>query len=235
MTTYAGMGAETMVMLELARRSSGDTEGGTITTNRIGLLCNTVDITTNKLSAPIPVPFSGMASGESKTIALDFGIASKTVNLSGIIMPQEIRKQKGTGAEVTVKLTAHEIAQLLHSYVDSSFLHEDQNLSKLIVLIPSKADTDFVERSGTANQSDSQLPLIPFTWANRDYDVPKYSFGNTPFPDVFAQTGDEIEGITGFVDNLTTNLVGTDYPAIQFNLNFTSASTGMSDFINRVT
>jgi hypothetical protein len=235
MTTYGGMGAETIVMLELARRASGDTTGGSITTNRIGLLCNTIDVSTNKQSIPFPVPFSGLAAGESKTIALDFGTAQKTLSITGILMPQQIVKQKGTGESITIDLTAHEVAQLLHSYVDSSFLHEDQNLSKLIVLIPSKANTDFEARSGTTGKSDSELPLIPFTWANRDYDVPKYSFGNTPFPDVFASTTDEIEGITGFIDTFTTNLVGTDYPSIPFNLTFTHASTGVSDFINRVT
>ena len=34
-----------------------------------------------------------------------------------------------------VKLTGAEIAQLIHSYVDSSALHEDQNISKLIIFL----------------------------------------------------------------------------------------------------
>ena len=242
MTTYAGMGAETMVMLELARRASGDTEGSSITTNRIGLLCNTVDITTNKLSAPIPVPFSGMASGESKTIALDFGIASKTVSLSGIIMPQEIRKQKGTGAEVTVKLTAHEIAQLLHSYVDSSFVHEDQNISKLIMLIPSRADNNFEYRK-TSNDTGhidvtkttplNDLPLIPFHFANRSYDVTSWSYGHTKKTfDYFKTTTDEIEGLRGFVSTFSTDIAGADTPHIGFSMTFIQSSTLVSDFIN---
>ena len=87
-------------------------------------------------------------------------------------------------------MTAHEIAQLLHSYIDSSFLHEDQNLSKLIILIPSRVDTDFKYRNDTSeNAETTELPLIPFTWANRNYDIPqtstgfKLSFGATDFPD----------------------------------------------------
>ena len=75
--TFSGTGATNYVMLELARRSSGDTEGITIGENRIGLLCQSIDITTNKQSLAFPVPFTGIISGESKTIAIDLGLATK--------------------------------------------------------------------------------------------------------------------------------------------------------------
>ena len=136
-------------------------------------------------------------------------------------------------------MTAHEVAQLIHSYVDSSFLHEDQNLSKLIVLIPSRVDTDFEPHAGvTATTDTTELPLIPFNWANRNYDIPsdstgfKLSLGGTNFPTIIGATTDEIPGIPGFINDFSTDFVGTDVPSVSFTLTFTNASTAASDFIN---
>ena len=65
------------VFLELARRASGDTKGGEIETNRIGLLCSTLDIATNKQNIAFPVPFSGVITGESRTVGIDMGVAKR--------------------------------------------------------------------------------------------------------------------------------------------------------------
>ena len=230
MVSYNDVGSTNYVMLELARRASTDTLGETIAENRIGLLCQTVDITTNKQSLSFPVPFSGILSGESKTIAIDLGLATKTVSLTGLIVDQIITKNDSKGAR-SVKLTAWEIAQLLHSYVDSSFLHEDQNLSKLIILIPSRADSNFESRD--LDEVDlTELPLTPFTWANRPYDVPKLSIGASEFPIDFTNITMELEGITGYIDTFSTSFSGTEVPQVTFNLSFQQASTGASDFIN---
>ena len=133
-SNYAG-GYQNYVMLELGRRASGDTTNTGFTTNRIGLLATTISITTNKQSLALSIPFSGVISGESQTIAIDAGMASKTVSLQGMILDQKITKKNKFGDKVEAQMTSHEIAQLLHSYVDSSFLHEDQNLSKLINIL----------------------------------------------------------------------------------------------------
>jgi len=247
MTNYEGLsgGYQNFVMLELARRSSGDTIGGSFANNRIGLLCTQLDIATNKQSLAFPVPFMGVVSGESKTIALDMGMATKTVSIQGIILDQEITKHNSrAGEETTVKLTAHEVAQMIHSYADSSFLHEDQNLSKLIILIPSRVDENFAQRTGHEDTDLIDLPLIPFHWGNRDYDIPataggyKLSLGGTPFPNEIARLDaddiaeTEIPGIKGFINDFSTSFVGTDVPTVTFSLTFTSATTAVSDFIN---
>jgi len=243
-------GYQNFVMLELGRRASGDTINTGFSTNRIGLLTTELSISTNKQSLAIPIPFSGIISGEAQTLALDAGMASKTITMAGVILDQRITKQNKHGAKVVdVRMTAHEIAQLLHSYIDSSFLHEDQNLSKLIILIPSRVDTDFKYRNDTSeNAETTELPLIPFTWANRNYDIPqtstgfKLSFGATDFPDEIlktvtdddgnAVTETEIPGITGYLNNFDCSFNGQDTPAVTFNLSFTSAATAISDFIN---
>ena len=238
MVDYGEVDSLNYVMLELARRASSDTPGESIAENRIGLLCQTVDITTNKQSLSFPIPFSGIISGESKTIALDLGLATKTVSLTGTILDQSIKKNDSTGIfndGEEVKLTAYEIAQLLHSYVDSSFLHEDQNLSKLIILIPSRADKNFNQREVPANSATAdltELPLTPFTWANRPYDVPKLAIGESDYPLDFNAVGDELGGITGYIDTFSTSFSGTEVPQITFNMSFQTASTAASDFIN---
>ena len=235
MVDYGEVDSLNYVMLELARRASTDTPGESIAENRIGLLCQTVDITTNKQSLSFPVPFSGIISGESKTIALDLGLATKTVSLTGTILDQTITKNDSNGVLTPVKLTAYEIAQLLHSYVDSSFLHEDQNLSKLIILIPSRADKNFNQRTSPSNSATAdltELPLTPFTWANRPYDVPSLSIGESEYPLDFVAVEDEIDGITGYIDNFSTSFSGTEVPQITFNMSFQQASSAASDFIN---
>ena len=238
--------ATNRVMIELSRRASAEnpSEANTIHTNRISLLCDSVSVSTSKNAFPFDIPFSGIISGESATMVMDLGAARKEVQLQGTIHEQEITKFKGgdeTSAK-TVSLTSYEIAQLLHSYVDSSFVHEDQNISKLILLIPSRADNNFEYRTrekGTAEIDVSEhtplndLPLIPFHFANRSYDVTSWSFGHTKKTfDDFRTTTDEIEGLRGFVSTFSTDIAGADTPHIGFSMTFIQSSTLVSDFIN---
>lgn len=238
--------ATNRVMIELSRRASAEnpSENNSITTNRISLLCESVSVSTSKNAFPFDIPFSGIISGESATMVMDLGAARKEVQLSGKIHEQEITKFKGGDAtsSKTISLTSYEIAQLLHSYVDSSFVHEDQNISKLIMLIPSRADNDFEYRS-VANDTASinvsastplnELPLIPFHFANRSYDVTSWSYGHTKKTfDYFKTTTDEIEGLRGFVSSFSTDIAGADTPEISFSMTFIQSSTLVSDFIN---
>ena len=238
-SNYQG-GYQNYVMLELGRRASGDTTNTGFTTNRIGLLATQITIQTNKQSLAFPIPFSGVISGESQTLAIDAGMASKSVTVQGMILDQKITKKNKFGDKVEAQMTSHEVAQLLHSYVDSSFLHEDQNLSKLIVLMPSRVDTNFEYRDVSHETADpTELPLIPFTWANRDYDIPqtssgfKLSFGATPFPkEILTGTETEIPGVSGFINDFSCDFSGQEGNTVTFSLTFTSAATAISDFIN---
>lgn len=239
-SNYAG-GYQNYVMLELGRRASGDTTNTGFSTNRIGLLATTISITTNKQSLALSIPFSGVISGESQTLAIDAGMASKTITVQGMILDQQVTKKNKFGDKIDgVNMTSHEVAQLLHSYVDSSFLHEDQNLSKLIILMPSRVDTNFEYRDASHETADpTELPLIPFTWANRDYDIPqtasgfKLSFGATPFPkEILIGTETEIPGVSGFINDFSCDFAGQEGNTVTFSLTFTSAATAISDFIN---
>tara|TARA_B100000287_G_scaffold84623_1_gene77268 strand:+ start:212 stop:934 length:723 start_codon:yes stop_codon:yes gene_type:complete len=237
MVDFADIRAEgaTFVMLELARRKVHpiDDASNTIHTNRIGLYCETINIQTAKTTMPFEVPFSGLISGESTTMVMDAGMARKTVQLSGFLTDQTIHKRSGSGAVKQAKMTSYEVAQLLHSYVDSSFLQQDQNPSKLIILMPSRVDDNFDVRTGHENTPHDELPLIPFNFANRIYDVPDWSIGETKGTfDAITSASQEIKGIEGFITDVGTDLSGASIPTINFNLSFVQASTAVSDFIN---
>ena len=128
------------VLLNLQSRKDGD---GYVT-NRIPLLCNDVSIQTGKTVMSFPVPFSGLVTGESSIASLDLGMADKTITLAGTIVEMNIvKKYNDNDGEITKSFTAFEIAQLIHSYVDSSFLQPNQNLNELILLLPSRVDKTF--------------------------------------------------------------------------------------------
>ena len=66
------------------------------------------------IDIPFPIPFSGIATGESTSLALDLGMASKSINISGVLVEQEIKQplsnellfgslNKGGSAKVGIK------------------------------------------------------------------------------------------------------------------------------------
>tara|TARA_R110001592_G_scaffold160156_3_gene392149 strand:+ start:4753 stop:5472 length:720 start_codon:yes stop_codon:yes gene_type:complete len=221
------------VFLELARRN----DVGVGHENRIPLFVNDIQIATQKNVMTFGIPFSGMATGESRTLAFDTGKAEKTVNLTGILLGQTIQKRKNTENDTTtVKLTSFEMAQLIHSYVDSSALQDDQALNKLIILIPSRVDENFEyhTQSGSGDSVEDvdvgALPLIPFSWKNREYDNdftaftknPKEYF--TPYTDSTANSNSTSVGMVGFIRSFSTNIVGSEFPQVSFTLDFQIAT-----------
>ena len=68
-------GDEHYVFLNLqSMDTDGDAAGFTV--NRIPLKAETVSISTTKNVMAMPLPFSGIVTGESSTLALDFGWAA---------------------------------------------------------------------------------------------------------------------------------------------------------------
>ena len=118
---------------------------------------------------------------------------------------------------MTKAMTSYEIAQLLHSSIDSSFAQRDQNLSSLFILYPSRVGDDYNYHAGVDETTPhEQLPLIPFTWASRSADQ-SFTVGASDFPDPTTPLTD-IRGISGFIDSFDTDF----QPAglVGFNLNF---------------
>ena len=127
-----------------------------------------------------PTPAVGIATGESVSLGLDLGMATKSISLSGIITEQNITKQfspndlpenevdptdsnntytDADGKRCTVFMTAQEVAQLIHSYVDSSFMQPNQNLNKLNILIPSRVGPNWTYH----DESETSLNEIYLT------------------------------------------------------------------------
>ena len=178
-------GGNHTVLLELKARGK---LGGSIDVNRIGLKAENISITTSRTIPSFPIPMSGMATGESLTMAMDLGMASKTINISGILTEQFITKKfeddefPETGGRpespdkkmISVKMTSFEIAQLIHSYVDSSTFQHQQSLNGLIILIPTRVGKDYQYYSALNSVSEAEttevddLPTIPFNYYVRD-------------------------------------------------------------------
>jgi hypothetical protein len=244
-------GFESTVFLNFA--SFGDKDGSDDTgiTNRIMLKCDQVGISTNRSVQSIGVPFSGLVTGESQNLGFDFGVAGKTINLGGIITDQVIQKRFGDMTQrVTVHMTAFEVAQLMHSAVDSSFLQKHQNIPELTIMIPSRVNKHYRYHSGVSEStSHSELPLIPFTYKARKVLLDGSTWSSTyldpstagavvkrgdatgtiatgDFPDPGDTTyglNNNQRGLSGFIDQFSTQ-IAPGQPYLTFTLNFTVAT-----------
>lgn len=138
----ANTSADHFVFLNFASRSAADSSDPWMT-NRVALKAESVQFDTSRTVPSFPLPFSGAITGESTTLAIDLGMATKTVSVNGIITDQVIIKKDGNGVIHTVEMTAHEVAQLLSASVDSSFLQSQQSIGELIILMPSRVNNDY--------------------------------------------------------------------------------------------
>jgi hypothetical protein len=212
-----GYGYDHAVFLNFASRTDGSS--GSIT-NRIMLKAETISISTTRQVAPIPIPLSGLVTGESTTMAIDLGIANKTINIGGIITEQNIVKEFD-GVTKAVVMTAPEVAQLIHASVDSSFLQKHQNLTELVILYPSRIGDDYAYHTGvTESTKVEDLPLIPFDFSSRELDR-KTTLLASVFPD---PTDTNYTGIGGFVENFSTEFQPGS-PFLTFSFSFRQAFT----------
>jgi len=213
-----GYGYDHAVFLNFASR--GDNADGSIT-NRIMLKAETVGISTTRSVAPIPIPLSGLITGESTTMAIDLGIANKTFNIGGIITEQYIVKQYDKNTTTSVVMTAYEVAQLIHASVDSSFMQKHQNFTELVILYPSRVGDDYDYHSGvTETTSLEDLPLLPFSFHSRKLDR-ENTIGAKSMP---SPDNTDYVGVGGFVENFTSSFVPGS-PFMTFNFSFRQAFT----------
>ena len=236
------------VFLELQRRNE---IGGDRAVNRIPLFVTEIGINTSKTVPTLPVPFASMATGKSETLAFDMGIANKAISLTGTLLNQRISKDTGEGSDSAKEriLTPFEMAQLIHSYVDSSAAQDDQSMNRLIILMPSRIDTNFNYHTTDDETNDmSDLPLIPFTYENRRYDE-RFKRAANDFIDsttgvsdlidisplsAFSDVSDidEITGMSGFIRSFNTTFAGEQANAVPFTLEFEVAKVLAENPIN---
>lgn len=175
------------------------------TTDVIPLNVTSISISTSKTIPSFPIPLSGIASGESVTAALDLGMASKTVSLSGFITDASLKKNFNTSA---LEFTAFELAQILHSSVDSTAIARNQSVSELVILMPSKVDENYNQ----VTQRD-----IPFTYRSRGSPLSKDNY-LVPFSQDFPTTSTS-KALEGFVRSFSCN-IEAETTDISFSLEF---------------
>ena len=245
----ATSGIQHMVYLNTRGRNN-DTSGKTFETNRIGLKAETVSVTTSKTVPALPIPGVGAITGEAQTIALDLGMTNKSINISGLITDQFITKSFAgndksswdtLSKEPSVYMTAHEIAQLIHTNTDSSALQSHQNMNELIILMPSRVN-GFYDYHSVLNESTvpnpteftdtADLPLIPFNFKSRVQDNKGTIFSLFPdsnglpysnFPKPIHIAND-VKGIKGFIRSFNCTFQAGQ-PFITFSLDFEVAFT----------
>ena len=239
------------VFLDLSSRSPLVEDGTTMATfitNRIALKCESITINTSKQVMSHSIPGSGVIYGESKTAALDMGMTDKTLSLNGIITEQNITKNfedSESENDLTKYLTAFEVAQLMHSYVDSSFAQANQNPNRLLILMKSRVNSDWnyhgtcsvathtnktdCESAGATwtetvdeNTAQDDAKLIPFTYKTRNQDNKMMLFesyaGDFPTP-ISGDTSNVTTALKGFVRNFTTT-VTPGQPFLDFSMDF---------------
>lgn len=196
-----GFGLDSVIFLEF---ETGPDAGQSAITNRIMLRTESVTITTNKRANSVPIPFSGIVTGQSRAVMIDLGTSTKDVQIGRCILHDQIISRKYEDGEVINRvMTGFEIAQLLHSAIDSSFVQGSQHISKLYVLYPSRVGKDYNYHSGVdENTPHEDLPLLPFTWDSRTLDEAG-SVPLTHFPEVGTALTD-LKPIYGFIDRFST-------------------------------
>ena len=204
------------VYLKMGSHSSGDG----LNQNVIELKANSVSISVSKTIPSFPIPLSGWATGESQTLALDMGMAQKTVSVQGIILDQQINQTHGS-TEHDRTFTAHEVAQLIASGVDSSFLQTNQKMNELVVLMPSFVDSNYDPRAGIDITDRNTGTLVPFNFAARGGNNELDNIGTgaklSSFPNSSTDTG-----MTGFIRSFSCDMSSEAYE-LSFSLEFETA------------
>mgnify|MGYP003138945613 CR=1 FL=1 len=206
------------VYLKLQNHTSTDQ----LTTNVIELKASSVSISVSKTIPAFPIPLSGVATGESITAALDLGMAQKTVSVQGIILDQIIEKQfEGESQPTSETFTAHEVAQMIASGVDSTGFAKNQAFNELVVLIPSFVDSSYNQRAGVNVNNRDTGTLVPFTFASRGENNLLDNTGVpakiSSFPDADTDTG-----LTGFTRSFSCDISG-ETVELGFSLEFETA------------
>lgn len=189
--------------------------GSSSSIDTIPLKVNSVSVSVDKTIPAIPIPLSGLATGESTTVALDLGMSNKRISLSGFIVDTEIRRShtKSGGSATNLTFTAQEVAQMIASGVDSTGLASYQAINELVVLMDSKVDENYADRGTTVQ--------IPLTFKSRGNSLEKDNT-NVVRAGTFP-TSSTSRGLSGFIQSFSYEMSGESID-VSFNLEFVVAN-----------
>ncbi len=186
----------------------------------IPLKVATIGISVSRTIPAIPIPLSSIARGESETVAIDLGMASKEITINGVITSGTIRRSHtttGTTPEnqvaTSVNMTAIEMAQLIASGVDSSGLAKYQNFNELVILYESNINENYIERGSPER--------IPFTFASRG-DALQLDNSRVALPSNFP-TSQTSTGLSGFISQFSFTIDAESPEDVTFDMSFTVA------------
>ena len=185
-------------------------KGTSTSVDVIPLKVNSVSVSVDKTIPNLPIPLSGLTTGESATVALDLGMSNKRISLSGVILETQMERSHTSGA---LTFTAQEVAQMIASGVDSTGAARYQAINELVVLIDSKVNENYADRGGTTQ--------IPFTFASRGASLEKdnkFVILARDFP-----TSSTSKGLTGFIQSFSFDL-NAETVEVSFNLEFVVAN-----------
>lgn len=209
------------VYLKLQKHS-----GSSALIDTIPLKVSTVSVSVDKSIPNFPLPFSGLATGESLTAALDLGMSNKRISLSGVLLETTIQRShtKTGGTPDSLLFTAQELAQMIASGVDSTGLAKYQAINELIVLTPSFVNENYADRGKAADASVSEngtvSALIPLTFSARGETLQKdNTFVATPFAFPTSETS---SGLKGFIQSFGYEL-SAEAVEVTFNMEFVVA------------
>ncbi len=188
--------------------------GTDLSLDTIPLKVNSVGISVSKDIPSLPVPFTTFITGESERVALDLALGTKSINLGGTITDTVIKKTIA-GVATSRTFTAHEVAQMIASSVDSTSLARNQAVAELVILMPSFVGNDYETRSGVdVNNRDTGV-LVPLTFHSRGganlLENELVPLPLNQFPDSSTD-----EGLVGFIRSFSCN-----FEAESFDLTFT--------------
>jgi|TARA_R100000149_G_C5881025_1_gene146131 hypothetical protein len=218
------MTREYYVYLKTQMFEDGETD---ITKNTIPLRVVSASFSVSKTIPAFPVPLSGIATGESITAALDLGMADKSISLQGFLIDTTITKDRvGSGRDEdfsTLTYTAHEVAQMIASGVDSTGLAKNQAFSELVILYPSFVGNDQTQqRAGVDVNNIDTAVNVPFNFASRGDNNTSDNLGVpakiSDFPDSATA-----KGVTGFIRSFSFDF-SAETVEVSFNLDFQVAS-----------
>lgn len=183
----------------------------------IPLLVSTVNVQIQRTVPAFPIPLSSIARGESITVGVDLGMASKSITLGGVIRDMSLKRShtKSSGSPIARDFTAHEVAQMIGANVDSSGLAKYQNINELTIFIDSKVSSTYTQRSSTIK--------IPLNFASRGIALEKDNeLVAFPFSEI-SDVNEGGEGIKGFIESFDYTL-DAETVEVAFNMTFRQAS-----------
>jgi len=179
-------------------------KGTSTTEDIIPLKVQSISVSVDKTIPNLPIPLSGLATGESATIALDLGMSNKRISLSGVILETSLTRSHTSGA---LTFTPQEVAQLIASGIDS------------------KVNENYVDRGKAADASETSngtlTAQIPLTFRSRGASLEKdnkFVVLAKDFP-----TSNTSTGLTGFIQSFSFEL-NAETVEVAFNMEFVVAN-----------